>query len=88
MKAIVAAPASEGARYILAEGPAGRGQADLLVEVHASAVNQADLRMPRAHFAGSGSSLRQAIGGLEMEAKSSPWGSVPLASPSATGSWR
>jgi NADPH:quinone reductase len=67
MKAIITAPASESARYILAEvrEPAV-GPEDLLVQVHASAINQADLRHASRHFAGSESASGPAIGGLEM----------------------
>jgi NADPH2:quinone reductase len=67
MKAIITAPSSEGAGYVLAEAPEPAvGLADLLVEVHASAINQADLRHAAAHFAGSESASGPAIGGLEM----------------------
>ena len=67
MKAIITAPASESARYVLAEvrEPAV-GPEDLLVQVHASAINQADLRHASRHFAGSESDSGPAIGGLEM----------------------
>lgn len=45
MKAVTIAPTPGGARYVLAEAPEPAvGPADLLVEVHASAINQADLR--------------------------------------------
>ena len=67
MKAIIIAPSSEGARYVLAEVPEPAvGPADLLVEVHASAINQADLRHASRHFAGSESDSGPAISGLEM----------------------
>ena len=67
MKAIITAPSSEGARYVLAEVPEpAAGPADLLVEVHASAINQADLRRAPTHFAGSESASGPAIAGLEM----------------------
>ena len=67
MKAVITAPASEGARYVRAEVPEPAvGPADLLVEVHASAINQADLRHAPAHFAGSEPASGPAIGGLEM----------------------
>jgi NADPH2:quinone reductase len=67
MKAIIIAPASESARYVLAEvrEPAV-GPEDLLVQVHASAINQADLRHASRHFSGSESASGPAIGGLEM----------------------
>jgi NADPH:quinone reductase-like Zn-dependent oxidoreductase len=71
MKAITIAPQPEGARYVLAEAPEPAvGPADLLVEVHASAINQADLRYAAAHFAASqpasGPAPGPAIGGLEL----------------------
>src|ERR1700722_9242238 len=67
MKAKIIAPSSEGAGYVLAEVPEPAvGPADLLVEVHASAINQADLRRAPTHFAGSESASGPAIGGLEM----------------------
>jgi NADPH2:quinone reductase len=42
------------------------GSNDLLVDVHAAAVNRADLRRASTHFAGSESGPTLAIGGLEM----------------------
>src|ERR1700722_11784525 len=67
MKAKIIAPSSEGAGYVLAEVPdPPAGPADLLVEVHASAINQADLRRAPTHFAGSESASGPAIAGLEM----------------------
>jgi NADPH:quinone reductase len=42
------------------------GPNDLLVDVHAAAVNRADLRRASTHFAGSESGPTVAIGGLEM----------------------
>lgn len=67
MRAVIIAPEPEGARYVLAEAPEpAMGPADLLVEVHASAINQADLRYASTHFAASESASGPAIGGLEM----------------------
>jgi NADPH:quinone reductase len=42
------------------------GPNDLLVDIHAAAVNRADLRRASTHFAGSESGPTVAIGGLEM----------------------
>jgi NADPH:quinone reductase-like Zn-dependent oxidoreductase len=42
------------------------GADDLLVDVHASAVNRADLRRATTHFAGSEGGAGAAVGGLEM----------------------
>jgi NADPH:quinone reductase len=75
MKALVVAPAPDRARYELAEVPEPAvGPEDLLVEVQASAINQADLRYASTHFATSepaagaaaGQPAGPAIGGLEM----------------------
>jgi NADPH2:quinone reductase len=67
MKAVTIAPTPEGARYVLAEAPEpALGPTDLLVEVRASAINQADLRYASAHFAVSEPAGGPAIGGLEM----------------------
>jgi NADPH:quinone reductase len=67
MKAIAIAPTPDGARYVLTDAPEPTvGPADLLVEVHASAINQADLRHASTHFAASELASGPAIGGLEM----------------------
>jgi NADPH:quinone reductase len=67
MKAITISASPDGARYVLAEAPEPAfGPQDLLVEVFASAINQADLRHAPTHFAASESVPGPAIGGLEM----------------------
>ncbi|MGH3401186.1 MAG: zinc-binding dehydrogenase [Streptosporangiaceae bacterium] len=67
MKALTSTRTPDGARYTLAEVPEPTaGPADLLVEVHASAINQADLRHARTHFAASERESGPAIAGLEM----------------------
>jgi NADPH2:quinone reductase len=75
MKAVTIERTPEGARYVLTDVPEpDTGPDDLLVAVHASAINQADLRYAAAHFAasepGSGPARGQAagpgIGGLEL----------------------
>lgn len=51
----------------LCEVPTPRYGADeLLIDIHASAVNRADLRRAASHFAGSEGDASVAIGGLEM----------------------
>ena len=71
MRALTIVRTPEGARYQLTDVPEpAAGPEDLLVEVHASAINQADLRYASAHFAasepGSGQPAGPSIGGLEM----------------------
>ncbi len=67
MKAITSTATPAGARYTLAEVPEPTaGPADLLVEVHASAINQADLRHARTHFAAAEQESGPAIAGLEL----------------------
>jgi len=75
MKAVTIERTPEGATYVLTDVPEpDTGPDDLLVAVHASAINQADLRYAAAHFAasgpGSGPARGQAagpgIGGLEL----------------------
>ena len=67
MKAITSTSAPGGSRYVLAEVPEPAvGPADLLVEVHASAINQADLRHARTHFAASETDAGPAVAGLEL----------------------
>jgi NADPH2:quinone reductase len=67
MRAVTIAPTPQGARHVLAEAPEPVvGPSDLLVEVYASAVNQADLRYASTHFAASESASGPAIGGLEL----------------------
>ena len=54
MKAITIAHPPGGARHVLADVPEPTvGPEDLLVEVYASAINQADLRYAATHFAAS-----------------------------------
>ena len=54
MKALTIERTADGARYQLTEVPEpAPGPEDLLVEVHASAINQADLRYAATHFAAS-----------------------------------
>jgi NADPH2:quinone reductase len=67
VKAITIAAKADGPRYVLGDAPEPvPGPADLLVEVHASAFNQADLRYATTHFATSEQASGPAIGGLEM----------------------
>lgn len=67
MKAITIAASAGGSRYVLGEAPEPvPGPAELLVEVHASAFNQADLRYATTHFATSEQASGPAIGGLGM----------------------
>jgi len=67
LKAITSTSAPDGARYVLTEVPEPAvGPADLLVEVYASAINQADLRHARTHFAASEEDSGPAVAGLEL----------------------
>jgi NADPH2:quinone reductase len=67
MKAITSTSTPAGPRYTLAEVPEPTaGPDDLLVEVHASAINQADLRHARTHFAASETEAGPAVAGLEL----------------------
>lgn len=67
MRAVTSTSTPDGARYTLAEAPEPAvGPADLLVEVYASAINQADLRHARTHFAASEKESGPAIAGLEL----------------------
>jgi NADPH:quinone reductase-like Zn-dependent oxidoreductase len=67
MRAITLTPGPDGARYALAEvAEPTPGPTDLLVEVYASAISQADLRRARTHFAASESVSGPAIAGLEL----------------------
>lgn len=67
VKAITIKSTPDGARYTLAEVPEPTaGPTDLLVEVHASAINQADLRHAKTHFAASETESGPAIAGLEL----------------------
>ena len=88
MKAVTSTATPDGARYTLAEVPEPAvGPADLLVEVYASAINQADLRHARTHFAASETESGPAIAGLELAGVVIALGEASPASPSATGSW-
>ena len=67
MKAVTSTATPDGARYTLAEVPEPTvGPTDLLVEVYASAINQADLRHARTHFAASETESGPAVAGLEL----------------------
>jgi NADPH:quinone reductase-like Zn-dependent oxidoreductase len=64
MKAVTSTATPEGARYTLTEvSEPAVGPTDLLVEVYASAINQADLRHARTHFAASETESGPAMSG-------------------------
>lgn len=67
MRAIVIDGVGDDRRYVYADVPEPMlGPGEVLVDVRASALNQADRRMAASHFVGSEGSAARPIGGLEM----------------------
>lgn len=77
MRAAVIETQGEQKRIVVRELPAPQpGPADLLVRVHASSLNQADLRMAASHFGASeGPGATYPVGGLEFAGEVIGWGS-------------